>query len=321
MSCGLDVMQCTRAPNAGRERCCTTPPPANGGSSSSHHSDSSSVGDRSTSPEHSALSGTYNGKGKEDMLVMMGCSSPDPLEVPMAFGIQPRRFFTEQRPAGKVPSVDKGVGKQPSQTEFEGATNTTSSTSSCGSDRGDTCSSPQCSTTEGTFCEGDKQSSDSGRADSVDVQESQQESAKELPLSDEDKEKQLTAADIIENGWTSVMIQNLPRHLTQEMVREKLEETGFAQSYDFFYAPRIFSSGCGRGYAFINFYTAQQAAQFFPRWKGAVFWHNQKLPIAIVKAEVQGITALLGLIGRQKLHRIKNPTYRPFIREGLTEMQ
>lgn len=54
-------------------------------------------------------------------------------------------------------------------------------------------------------------------------------------------------------GWrTTVMLRNLPRNLTRDMLLQLLEEKGFSWQYDLVYLPVDFSTGVGLGYAFVN---------------------------------------------------------------------
>mmetsp|Transcript_34242 Transcript_34242/g.78055 ORF Transcript_34242/g.78055 Transcript_34242/m.78055 type:complete len:230 (+) Transcript_34242:140-829(+) len=123
----------------------------------------------------------------------------------------------------------------------------------------------------------------------------------------------LTPEDVLANSYTSLMITNLPPQVTQDKLREILADTGFGNAYNFLYAPRIFKSGAGRGYAFINFYNCDLAAMFVPRWTGLVFWQNQRQPLSVVKADCQGLQELTAVCLKHKMHRVKNPSFRPYL--------
>ncbi|CAK0838410.1 unnamed protein product, partial [Prorocentrum cordatum] len=56
-----------------------------------------------------------------------------------------------------------------------------------------------------------------------------------------------------QEGATTVMLGNLPRHVTQGQLLDKLAETGFRGTWDFLHVPSTFGTGVGKGYAFINF--------------------------------------------------------------------
>merc|ERR1712217_910075 len=53
---------------------------------------------------------------------------------------------------------------------------------------------------------------------------------------------------------TTIMIRNIPNRYTQQQVMMELDSLGFAESYDFFYAPMDKQTKCTVGYAFVNFF-------------------------------------------------------------------
>jgi len=64
------------------------------------------------------------------------------------------------------------------------------------------------------------------------------------------------AGDILKSGSTTLALKNLPVDSTGEKLISLLDGVGFAQSYDFIYAPHV------DGAAFINFSTPNAAADF-----------------------------------------------------------
>mmetsp|Transcript_25981 Transcript_25981/g.60059 ORF Transcript_25981/g.60059 Transcript_25981/m.60059 type:complete len:208 (-) Transcript_25981:52-675(-) len=124
-----------------------------------------------------------------------------------------------------------------------------------------------------------------------------------------------TPSEVLANGWTTLIVANLPPYVTQEMLVERLIETGFAESFNFVYVPRVFSSGASRGYAFVNFESAGGAATLLSEWSGLRLWPTQTKGVYVGKADAQGLEALKALCHKQKLQRVKNPSFRPYFKQ------
>lgn len=79
--------------------------------------------------------------------------------------------------------------------------------------------------------------------------------------------------DVAEELRTTVVIRNLPRTYTREMVCEFMNEEGFAGRYDFVYLPTDFRTWLAFGYAFVNMVTPEDATDImrcvdgFDEWK------------------------------------------------------
>mmetsp|Transcript_59785 Transcript_59785/g.153991 ORF Transcript_59785/g.153991 Transcript_59785/m.153991 type:complete len:660 (+) Transcript_59785:175-2154(+) len=69
------------------------------------------------------------------------------------------------------------------------------------------------------------------------------------------------------NGYTTVMLRNIPNRYTRDMLAERLDETHKGQ-YDFVYLPIDFNSKCNIGYSFINFRSAEAAVAFMQEFHG-----------------------------------------------------
>lgn len=79
--------------------------------------------------------------------------------------------------------------------------------------------------------------------------------------------------DLPEELRTTVVVRNLPRTYTREMVCEFMDEEGFAGRYDFVYLPTDFRTWLAFGYAFVNMVTPEDATDImrcldgFDEWK------------------------------------------------------
>lgn len=103
-----------------------------------------------------------------------------------------------------------------------------------------------------------------------------------------------TATDV---PTTTMMIRNLPNRYTQQELIEELEILGFADSFDFFYAPIDFGTMGNVGYAFVNFSSPAWATKCQQDLEGYAFRkHQQKSrrKVATVSAaHLQGLQANL----------------------------
>merc|ERR1712176_1678209 len=66
----------------------------------------------------------------------------------------------------------------------------------------------------------------------------------------------------------TLIIRNLPNHLTRQDLLHALDSNGYAGDYDFVYLPIDFTTGCGLGYAFVNMTCCQRAAAFIAMFTG-----------------------------------------------------
>lgn len=118
------------------------------------------------------------------------------------------------------------------------------------------------------------------------------------------------------DGFTTLMIRNLPHNLIQNDVVRELDSSGFQNLYDFLYMPSVFSSGRGKGYAFVNFVCPEAACMFMNLWHKS---HRFSMPknkktLDISVACIQGRDANVLKWDDSKRRRVLNPNYRPVIR-------
>lgn len=125
-----------------------------------------------------------------------------------------------------------------------------------------------------------------------------------------------------ERPVTTLMIRNLPPHITQVCLIKELNKNGFEGTYDFVYMPQCFHTSQNTGFAFINFINPCMAGSLVG------LWHRQRRfdtsvhlpPLNIAAADVQGLEANMQKWITPRLRRIKNPNFRPFVlKENMLE--
>jgi len=131
--------------------------------------------------------------------------------------------------------------------------------------------------------------------------------------------KNITETFCSSEAATTLMIRNLPIGISQLQLLDELNMSGFAGKYDFCYMPCTFTSGEGKGFAFINLINPAIAQAF----KGA--WHNSRrfdmksadIGINISAALLQGKQANIAKWDCARMRRVKNPRLRPFVQDDL----
>jgi len=78
----------------------------------------------------------------------------------------------------------------------------------------------------------------------------------------EQKKKVSAVKKIFEQEATTIMIRNLPPSMQTEDVTRMLQSYGFAGVFDLCRVPRDFSTGRGKGMAFVNFKSVQHSCLF-----------------------------------------------------------
>jgi len=121
----------------------------------------------------------------------------------------------------------------------------------------------------------------------------------------------------LQEGITTLMLRNVPVPVSQQMLRDELDRSGFADLYDFAYLPSSFEAHECKGYAFLNFVTPAAAAACVGAWQRSrrfVTRDPTALPLNISAATVQGLEANARKWSGPRMHRIRNPALRPFVR-------
>eukprot|EP00928_Gymnodinium_smaydae_P057140 TRINITY_DN40412_c0_g1_i1.p1 TRINITY_DN40412_c0_g1~~TRINITY_DN40412_c0_g1_i1.p1 ORF type:complete len:348 (+),score=35.86 TRINITY_DN40412_c0_g1_i1:86-1129(+) len=117
------------------------------------------------------------------------------------------------------------------------------------------------------------------------------------------------------DGVTTLMVRNIPVPLMPADVMREIDDSGFADKYDIFYMPFSVAENVSKGYAFINFETVEDAAMFSSSWHGSHrFGDHTKHAINVSVASVQGREANLEKFRKNKVYRIRNSQFRPFVR-------
>ena len=130
------------------------------------------------------------------------------------------------------------------------------------------------------------------------------------------------AAQLRAEQWATVMLRNLPSHLSTEQMLEGLKTLGFGDSVDFcFVAVNTDSNKC-RGYAFINLDSVDAAARFAEAVDGYSFAKGRKRTVVSV-AQTQGVMATLQRMRpwKRKSAAKFEAAGRPFVRIPGGEMQ
>jgi hypothetical protein len=101
--------------------------------------------------------------------------------------------------------------------------------------------------------------------------------------------------DKAQQGWTTVMLKNIPNDYTQDMLLKMLDEEGFSCKYDFVYLPMDFRSGSAFGYAFINLVTPEVTRLFESHFHGFCRWAFPSRKVAEVtwSRPMQGLAATI----------------------------
>lgn len=106
-----------------------------------------------------------------------------------------------------------------------------------------------------------------------------------------DKEKDNSGTD--RDVATTLMIRNLPYSLTREELEQAVDESGFADMYNFVYLPHKWNKQLG--FAFINFVDVVAAKNFHAGWHKSQRFKSKCpkgiKPLNVSAASVQGHTA------------------------------
>lgn len=98
---------------------------------------------------------------------------------------------------------------------------------------------------------------------------------------------------------TTVMVRNIPKEYTREMLMALMNDEGFHCKYDFIYMPIDFTTSDANGYAFVNLITTEEAQRFQDYFQGFTRWG-----VAVDKTcDVQWSNVLQGLAAHVNRYR------------------
>lgn len=107
-----------------------------------------------------------------------------------------------------------------------------------------------------------------------------------------DADAKRSGGNAIQYHTLTIMIKNLPRNITKQMLLDDLELAGFRDLYDFFYLPLSLVARSNRGHAFINFVSPGLAQNFKVIYDGRRIGNvTSKKTITVEAAMVQGFAA------------------------------
>lgn len=109
---------------------------------------------------------------------------------------------------------------------------------------------------------------------------------------------------------TTLMLRNVPKALTRDLLVQFLDKSGFWSRYDFVYLPVDHTTLAGFGYAFVNFVSVRDATSFRDSFQGRLRWdlpHDQDCEIVWSEAH-QGL--------REHVERLRNS---PVMHEAVPE--
>lgn len=112
-------------------------------------------------------------------------------------------------------------------------------------------------------------------------------------------------------GRTTLMIRNLPSSVTRTSLLAAIDASGYTDSCDFAYLPMEFGTKNNKGYAFVNFKTAEAASKFSHSWHGTRRLGEGHSSISISAAVLQGFDVNARRLSSNRVRRIRNPEMRP----------
>ncbi|CAK0799559.1 unnamed protein product [Prorocentrum cordatum] len=156
-------------------------------------------------------------------------------------------------------------------------------------------------------------------ADMVNLELYQRELAGRVPAPTEYVPTVTPAAPAI----TSLMIKNIPMVVTQGDLLDLVDQTGFANVYDYVYQPTDFDSRTTQGHAFVNFVTPRDAREFFIRWNGSRLTGVAgagTIATAVLEVKASALQGYEENVRRwtaSRMRRISNSELHPFIARRL----
>jgi len=98
--------------------------------------------------------------------------------------------------------------------------------------------------------------------------------------------------DAVTEQRTTVLVRNLPSDFSTQQLVQLLDDHGFGGTWDFTYAPCDFQTGCGFGYAVVNFVLPSKAQQFRNKFEGFQLPSQDEALAVVWSPTRQGFQAL-----------------------------
>jgi hypothetical protein len=118
---------------------------------------------------------------------------------------------------------------------------------------------------------------------------------------------------------STLMLRNLPRIISQDVLARVITRMGFADKIDFLYVPSEFGTKRALGLAFANFSCPAEAVKFTKAWsrqRPLVTGLKGDRLVRILPASIQGYDANVEKWAKTAKQRIRNPLHRPLVAYG-----
>lgn len=115
-------------------------------------------------------------------------------------------------------------------------------------------------------------------------------------------------------GYTTIMLRNIPVRYTAEELLADFMEFGFEGTFDFFYLPIDFHNKRNRGYGFVNFKSVELTRKFvgiFHR-RQLTRYSTQKI-LEVSPANTQGLEDNFNHYARRDAQRVQNIWFKPML--------
>jgi hypothetical protein len=120
-----------------------------------------------------------------------------------------------------------------------------------------------------------------------------------------------------------MMVINLPNFLTQPTLVALLEDLTpcMRGTFDFFYCPWDIAHNRNLGYAIVNFFSRDTAAEFGRQWTNQTLLPKSQcsMRLRIIPAALQGRASNIKHFSGFSLAQMDDPDFRPLIRASMTE--
>ena len=117
-----------------------------------------------------------------------------------------------------------------------------------------------------------------------------------------------------ESEFTTVMLRHIPNKYSQTDLLRVLDSKGFRTRYDFFYLPADFRSQSNCGYAFINFRSPHDAADFARVFRGFRLPALRSSKVCDVSwARIQGLASNVEHYRNNPINSLSDDFFKPLL--------